>query len=80
MCFFVDRWKTENMKNHIHDTCKFEMELVLPGCYQRNAAKMAIRNFKAHFLSILAGITNDFPSSLWDQLLPQTEITINLIR
>ncbi len=41
---------------------------------------MAIRNFKAHFLSVLAGIANDFPPSLWDCLLPQTEITINLIR
>ncbi len=41
---------------------------------------MAIRNFKAHFLSVLAGVANGFPPSLWDCLLPQTEITINLIR
>ncbi len=68
------------MKNHICDTCKFDMELVLPGCHQHNAAKVAIRNFKAHFLSVLAGVANNFPPSLWDWLLPQTEITINLIR
>jgi len=41
---------------------------------------VAICNFKAHFLSILAGVADDFPPSLWDRLLPQTEITINLIR
>ncbi len=67
------------MKNHICDTCKFNMELVPPGCHHRNAAELAIRNFKAHFLSVLAGVANNFPKNLWDQLLPQTEITINLI-
>jgi hypothetical protein len=60
-----------NMKNHIRDTCKFD---------RCNAAEVAIRNFKAHFLSVLAGVANDFPPSLWDRLLPQTEITINLRR
>jgi hypothetical protein len=56
------------------------MELVPPGCHRQNAAKVAIRNFKAHLLSILAGVANNFPPNLWDWLLPQTEITINLIR
>ncbi len=41
---------------------------------------MAIRNFKAHFLSVLAGVADNFPPSLWDRLLPQTEIMINLIQ
>jgi hypothetical protein len=68
------------MKNHIRDTCKFNMELVPPGCHQRNAANVAIRNFKAHFLSILAGVVDNFPPNLGDWLLPQTEITINLIQ
>ncbi len=76
----LDNEVSENMKNHIRNTCKFDMELVPPGCHQRNAAKRAIRNLKAHFLSILAGVANNFPPSLWDWLLPQTEITINLIR
>jgi hypothetical protein len=70
---------SENMKNYICDKCKFDMELVPPGCHQRNAAEVAISNFKAHFLSVLAGVANDFPPSLWDRLLPQTKITINLI-
>ena len=70
----------KNMKNHIHDTHKFNMELVPPGCHQRNAAEVAIRNLKAHFLSILAGVSNHFPPSLWVWLLPQTKITVNLIQ
>ena len=76
----LDNEVSENMKNHIRDTCKINMELVPPGCHRRNAAEVAIRNFKAHFLSVLAGVADDFPQSLWDRLLPQTEITINLIR
>ena len=76
----LDNEVSENMKNHIRDTCKLNMELVPPGCHRRNAAEVAIRNFKAHFLSVLAGVADDFPPSLWDRLLPQTEITINLIR
>ncbi len=75
----LDNEVSENMKNHICDTCKLDMELVPPDCHRRNAAKVAIRNFKAHFLSVLAGVANAFPPNLWDWLLPQTEITINLI-
>ncbi len=76
----LDNKVSENTKNHIHDTCKFDMELVPPGCHQRNAAEVAIHNFKAHFLSVLAGVADNFPPSLWDRLLPQTKITINLIQ
>jgi hypothetical protein len=43
----LDNKVSENMKNHICNTCKFYMELVPPGCHQRNAAKVAIHNFKA---------------------------------
>lgn len=49
-----------------------------PGCHQRNAAEVAIHNLNTHFLSVLAGVTDSSPPSLSDQLLPQTQITINL--
>ena len=63
------------MKDHICNTCKLDMELVPPGCHQQNAAEVAICNFKTHFLSILAGVADNFPPSLWDQLL-----TLNLVQ
>jgi hypothetical protein len=75
----LDNEVSKNMKNHICSTHKFNMELVPPGCHWQNAAEEAICNFKAHFLSVLAGIPDYFPPSLWDRLLPQTKITINLI-
>jgi hypothetical protein len=76
----MDNEVSENMKNHIKDNCRLTVELVPPGCHQQNAAEVAIRNFKAHFLSVLAGVAKDFPPSLWNRLLPQTEVTLNLLR
>jgi hypothetical protein len=62
----MDNEVSENMKNHIKDNCRLTVELVPPGCHQQNAAEVAIRNIKAHFLSILAGVAEDFPPSVWD--------------
>ncbi len=75
----LDNKVSDNMKHHIQVTCKLVMELVPPGCHRQNAAEVAIWNFKTHFLSVLAGVAEDFPENLWDRLLPQTEITLNLL-
>ena len=40
----MDNKVSETMKNHIRNNCK--LELVPPGFHQRNAAKVAIQNFK----------------------------------
>ena len=48
--------------------------------HRRNVAKKMIQNFKAHFLSILTGVSSTFPNFLWEKLLPQTELTLNLLR
>eukprot|EP00804_Cyclotella_cryptica_P024745 CCRYP_001719-RA/>CCRYP_001719-RA protein AED:0.55 eAED:0.27 QI:0/-1/0/1/-1/0/1/0/424 len=59
---------------------KATYQLVPPDIHRRNLAKRAIQTFKAHFLSILAGISKSFPNYLWDKLLPQTELTLNLLQ
>ena len=64
----------------ITQTWKATFQLVPPDVHHRNAAECAIRTFKAHFLAILAGVDSAFPSSLWDTLLPQTELTFNPLR
>jgi hypothetical protein len=76
----MDNEISNTMKNHICDECKLTLELVSPGCHRHNAAEVAICNFKSHFFIVLAGVANNFPPSLWDRLLPQTEITLNLLR
>ena len=57
-----------------------KLELVPPVCHRCNAAEVAIRNFKAHFLSVLAGTATSSPPVLWDRLLPQAKVTVNLLR
>ena len=47
---------------------------------EENIAERAIRTFKAHFLSVLAGLDPTFPKFMWDNLLVQTELTINLLQ
>jgi hypothetical protein len=55
-------------------------QLVPPHCHRTNAAGRAIRTFKEHFKAGLATVVPDFPAHLWDRILPQSEITLNLLR
>jgi hypothetical protein len=57
-----------------------EYQLVPPHCHRRNAAERAILTFKEHFVTGLSSIDPTFPLHLWDRLLPQAEITLNLLR
>jgi hypothetical protein len=57
-----------------------KFQLVPPDMHHRNWAECAIRTFKDHFLAILAGVDAAFPPYLWDLLLPQAELTLNLLR
>jgi hypothetical protein len=45
----------------------------------QNRAECAICTFKDHFLEILAGVDSAFSPYLWDLLLPQAELTLNLL-
>ena len=55
-------------------------ELVPPNVHRINISEREILTFKAHFLEILAGVDPDFPKFVWENLLVQTELTINLLR
>jgi hypothetical protein len=55
-------------------------QLVPPHCHRRNAAERAIRTFKEHFVAGISPVDPTFPLHLWDRLLPQAEITLNLLR
>ncbi len=59
---------------------KMEYELVPLGNHRWNQAERVIQTFKAHFISILAGVDNQFPLSLWCYLLEPTEVILNLLR
>ena len=56
------------------------VELTPADMHRRNIAEKGIQTFKGHFISVLAGIADDFPIREWDELLPQTILTLNLMR
>jgi hypothetical protein len=57
-----------------------DFQLVPPHNHRRNAAERAIRTFKNHFVTILCGTDPNFLLHLWDRLIPQTLVTLNLLR
>jgi hypothetical protein len=54
-------------------------QLVPVHCHRTNAAEIAIRTFKEHFKAGLDTVDPDFPVHLWDRLLTQAEITLNIL-
>ena len=76
---------THLMDNEVSDELKAEIrknctiQLVPPDNHRRNLAERAIQTFKCHFKAILARVDESFPMRLWDKLLPQTILTLNLL-
>jgi hypothetical protein len=66
------------LKRFVRDA-NVDFQLVPPHVYRRNAAERAIRTFKNHFIAGLCSVDTNFPLHLWDKLLPQAEITLNLL-
>jgi hypothetical protein len=64
-------------KSEIKKNCT--IQLVLPDNHRTNLAEQAIQTFKNHFKVVLAGVDDNFPMRLWDRLLPQTVLTLNLL-
>ena len=56
------------------------LEFVPPDCHRANRAERAIRTWKNHMLSNLCLLNPSFPLDVWDKLLPQMELTLNLMR
>ena len=57
-----------------------DFQLVPPHLHRRNAAERAISTFKDHFIAGLCSTDPDFPLHLWDKLLPQAVLSLNLLR
>jgi hypothetical protein len=75
-----DNKASADFKRVITETWRAKFQLVPPDIHRRNKAEQMIHNFKNHFLSILAGVDAAFLPYLWDLLLPQAKLTINLLR
>ncbi len=75
----MDNQATKHIKKFLTENdCK--LQVVEPHNHRMNAAEQAIQTFKVAFIAALATADSDFPLQLWDQLTPQVEDTLNLLR
>jgi hypothetical protein len=75
----LDNEASDAYKAAIED-CGMTYQLITPHVHRANIAEKAIQTFKYHFTAILSGVDDSFPVHLWDQLLPQAEATLNMLR
>jgi hypothetical protein len=75
----MDNEASAALKNYFTEK-EINYQLVPPYFHRTNAAERAIRTFKEHFKAGLTTVDPDFPVHLCDRLLPQAEITLNLLR
>jgi hypothetical protein len=77
---WMDNEASTALKRSLVEKYGIDYQLVPPHIHRRNAAERAIRTFKNHFIAGLCSTHPDFPLRLWDELLPQAEISLNLLR
>ncbi len=58
--------------------CKVELTPV--DMHRRNIAERAIQTFKSHLIAVIAGLDEKFPIHEWHRIIPQTLLTLNLLR
>jgi hypothetical protein len=75
----IDNQATKVIKKFL-DEQQCNLLLVEPHNHCVNAAERAIQTFKVHFISALATTDSKFSLQLWDQLTPQVESTLNVLR
>ena len=75
----LDNEASQLLKDFMTDE-DVDYQLTPAGLHRRNWAERAIQTFKNHFIAGLCSTHPDFPLNLWDQLLPQATLTLNLLR
>ena len=56
------------------------IQLIEPHNHRVNAAEVAVKTAKYHFISALATVAPECPLQLWCLFLPQFETSLNLLR
>ena len=67
------------LKDHLQEE-QIDFQLAPPGIHRRNSAERAIRTAKNHLIAAFSSADPNFPMHLWCRLLPQANITLNLMR
>jgi hypothetical protein len=72
--------ETSNLFRETVRRLNIKVEYVPPDNHRQSPIERDIRTFKDHFIASLCTTDPDFPLSEWDLLLPQAEMTLNLMR
>jgi hypothetical protein len=75
----LDNEASQLLKSYLHDK-NIAFQLVPPYSHRINAAEREIRSFKDHLIAGICSTDKAFPMHLWDRLLPQSVITLNMLR
>ena len=72
--------ETSEIVEEYFKSISVKIQYVPPDNHRANQAERAIRHWKNFFIATLSTVDPNFPMSLWDQLIPQVNITINHLR
>jgi hypothetical protein len=75
----LDNEASKLLKTYLHQQ-DITFQLVPPYSQRRNSTERAIRSFKDHLIAGICTTDKSFPMHLWDRLLPQAVITLNMLR
>jgi hypothetical protein len=75
----LDNEASKFLKMYLHQQ-DITFQLVPPYSHRRNSGERAIRSFKDHLIAGLCSTDKSFQIHLWDRLLPQAVITLNMLR
>jgi hypothetical protein len=75
----LDNEVSQLLNTYLHEQ-NINFQLVPPYSHRWNAAERAIRSFKDHLIAGICSTDKSFPMHLWDRLLPQAVIKINMLR
>jgi hypothetical protein len=75
----LDNEASKLLKTYPHQQ-NITFQLVPSYSHRRNASERAIRSFKDHLIAGLCSTDKSFPMHLWDRLLPQAVIKLNMLR
>jgi hypothetical protein len=75
----LDNEASQLKKSYLHDK-DINFQLVPSYIHRRNASARAIKSFKDHLIAGICSTDKAFPMHLWDRLLPQAVIILNMLR
>ena len=75
----LDNECSTSLREYMSDN-DVQVQLVPPGMHRANSAERAIRTFKNHLTAGLCSTDPSFPVNLWEKIIPQAVISLNLLR